>query len=177
MIRLIFEIPISIFLGYSLAYLVGEVCGLTDTKMLLLFRTLSGASMISGSFLGLSIGWMTHCRGILKDVEYGRAEDLFFALEEKQKEMIWRWIIALFLSVVIAILTVLFSLTSFWKNFLFILLAIDYIQIFALFMGMWSLGKLRSKLDDYEKKELRKKRHTPSDIDSYEYKPFSKTIS
>ncbi|MDE2798663.1 MAG: hypothetical protein OXI94_08340 [Gemmatimonadota bacterium] len=142
--------------------------------MLLLFRTLSGISLISGSFLGFSISWISHCRGIVRDIEYGAAEDLFFKLEKKQKELIYRWLVALLLAVIIGVSTVLISLTPGWKYILFILLAIAYGQILVLFLGMLSLGHLRTKLDDHERKELRKKRHTPPDIDSQEYKSLSK---
>ena len=87
-----------------------------------------------------------------------------------QKELIWRWVVVLVFSVLVIFCAVLMRPStpadiqcnwSYWVYCAGFSLAIVVGYIFCLFYRMIGLAKLKISLDDFELKNLRKKRHTP----------------
>ena len=135
-----------------------------------ILRTLGNISAISGSLVGWSVGWLSQSRTVVKDIDYDAAEDLFNDLGNLQKELIWRWVVVLVFSVLVIFCAILMrpstpadiqSNWSYWVYCVGFSLAIVVGYIFCLFYRTIGLAKLKISLDDFELKNLRKKRHTP----------------
>lgn len=141
-----------------------------------MIQTIASISAISGSLVGWSSNWIAQSRSIIRDIDHNIADDLFHQLGDFQKELIWRWAI-LFFSSILAIAfaglaealecnkecNVEFTEAAKCKKILpltvsFGFLGITVIFVFFLFRGMTAIVGLKNKLDDYERNEVRKKR-------------------
>ena len=151
-----------------------------------MIQTIASISAISGSLVGWSSNWIAQSRSIIRDIDHNIADDLFHQLGDFQKELIWRWAI-LFFSSILAIafagyaeaqngneIRLFFSFIFFIAfavpvktpecneisalTFSFGFLGITVIFVFFLFRGMTAVVGLKNKLDDYERNEVRKKR-------------------
>lgn len=147
-----------------------------------MIQTIASISAISGSLVGWSSNWIAQSRSIIRDIDHNIADDLFHQLGDFQKELIWRWAILFFSSILAIAFAGLAKAvtdkaanvgtvtneagsdkTSKWKKILpltvsFGFLGITVIFVFFLFRGMTAVVGLKNKLDDYERNEVRKKR-------------------
>ena len=148
-----------------------------------MIQTIASISAISGSLVGWSSNWIAQSRSIIRDIDHNIADDLFHQLGDFQKELIWRWAI-LFFSSILAIAfaglaealecnkecnaeitkaataeTLECNEIWFWLlTVSFGFLGITVIFVFFLFRGMTAVVGLKNKLDDYERNEVRKRR-------------------
>lgn len=127
-----------------------------------MIQTIASISAISGSLVGWSSNWIAQSRSIIRDIDHNIADDLFHQLGDFQKELIWRWGILFFssiLSIAFAGLAETPNGNKIWPlTFSFGFLGITVIFVFFLFRGMTAVVGLKNKLDDYERNELRKER-------------------
>ena len=127
-----------------------------------IIQTLASISAIAGSLVGWSSNWIAQSRSIIRDIDYNAADDLFHQLGDFQKELIWRWGILFFSSILAITLAVLAKtpiLSKIWLlTFSSGFLGIVVVLVFFLFRRMMALVDLKNKLDDYERNELRKER-------------------
>ena len=127
-----------------------------------LIQTLASISAISGSLVGWSSNWIAQSRSIIRDINYTAADDLFHQLGDFQKELIWRWGILFFSSILAITLAVLAKtplLSKIWLlTFSSGFLGIVVVFVFYLFQGMMAVVGLKNKLDNYEREQVRKKR-------------------
>lgn len=146
--------------GGAIGYLFGtRLHEETPSEMI---QTLASISAISGSLVGWSSNWIAQSRSIIRDIDNNTADDLFHQLGDFQKELIWRWGILFFssiLAITLAVLAKTPTLSKIWLlTFSFGFLGITVIFVFFLFRGMTAVVGLKNKLDDYERNEVRKKR-------------------
>ena len=93
-----------------------------------IIQTLASISAISGSLVGWSSNWIAQSRSIIRDIDNNTADDLFHQLGDFQKELIWRWGILFFSSILAITLAVLAKtpilskiwLLTFSSGFLFV---------------------------------------------------------
>lgn len=151
-----------------------------------MIQTIASISAISGSLVGWSSNWIAQSRSIIRDIDHNVADDLFHQLGDFQKELIWRWAILFFSSILAIafaghaetltrneiwlffspIFPIAFTVPAETPNrnkiwlltFSFGFLGITVIFVFFLFRGMTAVVGLKNKLDDYERNEVRKKR-------------------
>ena len=127
-----------------------------------MIQTIASISAISGSLVGWSSNWIAQSRSIIRDIDHNIADDLFHQLGDFQKELIWRWSILFFssiLAIAFAGLAETVKCNKIWPlAFSFGFLGITVIFVFFLFRGMTAVVGLKNKLDDYERNEVRKKR-------------------
>lgn len=151
-------------LGLAVGGLLGYFFGLKlplETASELI-QTLASISAISGSLVGWSSNWIAQSRSIIRDIDYTAADDLFHQLGDFQKELIWRWGMLYFFSILaitFAVLAETPTLSKIWLlTFSFGFLGIVVVFVFYLFQGMMAIVGLKNKLDDYEREQVRKKR-------------------
>ncbi len=151
-------------LGLAVGGLLGYFFGLKlplETASELI-QTLASISAISGSLVGWSSNWIAQSRSIIRDINYTAADDLFHQLGDFQKELIWRWGILFFSSILAITLAVLAKtplLSKIWLlTFSSGFLGIVVVFVFYLFQGMMAVVGLKNKLDNYEREQVRKKR-------------------
>ena len=83
-----------------------------------MIQTIASISAISGSLVGWSSNWIAQSRSIIRDIDHNIAEDLFHQLGDFQKELIWRWAI-LFFSSILAIAFAGLADALEWKKTIF----------------------------------------------------------
>ena len=165
-IRLYIQAVIFGAIGAALAYFFSaKLPTQTAAEMI---RTLGNISAIAGSLVGWSVSWIAQSRGLIRDIDYDAAGKLFQQLGELQKELIWRWTVVFGCSVVAiacSVLTTTSEPNSESFRWMFVassgLLAIAISFVLYLFRQMLALYKLKAKLDDFERSELRRKRLLP----------------
>lgn len=152
----IFGLAVGGLLGYSF----GLKLPLETASELI--RTLASISAIAGSLVGWSSNWIAQSRSIIRDIDNNTADDLFHQLGDFQKELIWRWGILFFSSILAITLAVLAKtpiLSKIWLlTFSSGFLGMTVIFVFFLFLGMMDLVRLKNKLDDHEREQVRKDR-------------------
>ena len=128
-------------------------------------QVLGNVSIVSGSLVGWSIGWLTQSRGIIRDIDYDAAGDAFRDLGTVQVEMIQRWwivFVSSFSAIVCAVIMKIPGIGASWYCILLplssALLVTAVIFIFNFFYRMQDLSKLKSELEEYERTELKKHR-------------------
>ena len=139
--------------GGAIGYLFGTQLP-TETASEII-QTIASISAIAGSLVGWSSNWIVQSRSIIRDIDNNTADDLFHQLGDFQKELIWRWGILFFASILAITLAVLAktpTLSKFWLlTFSSGFLGIVVVFVFFLFWGMMDLVRLKNKLDDYER--------------------------
>jgi hypothetical protein len=131
----------------------------------------TGATMsITGTLLGFAVSWLGQSKAILKEIDYDRAEELFKDLASIQRGLILRWGLIITCSIAVVILSVILKniapsgndlplgfriLASVAMSFL----ATGFVFVAVIFSSMLAVHDLKSKLDIYERDELRKKRN------------------
>ena len=162
-IRLYIQAAIFGLTGAALAYFFSAK--LPTQTVAEMMRTLGNISAIAGSLVGWSVSSIAQSRGLIRDIDYDAAEELFQQLGELQKELIWRWIVIFGCSVVAiacAVLTTTSEPNSGSFPWMFVAssipLAIAISFVLYLFRQMLALSRLKARLDDFERSELRKKR-------------------
>ena len=151
-------------LGLAVGGLLGYFFGLKLPPEIAseIIQTLASISAISGSLVGWSSNWIAQSRSIIRDIDNNTADDLFHQLGDFQKELIWRWGMLYFFSILAITFAVLAKtpiLSKIWLlTFSSGFLGIVVVFVFILFWGMMELVRLKNKLDDYERDELRKER-------------------
>ena len=132
-----------------------------------MIQTIASISAISGSLVGWSSNWIAQSRTIIRDIDHNIADDLFHQLGDFQKELIWRWGILFFSSILAIAFAGLVETVpaeaAKWKKIWLLtvsfgFLGITVIFVFFLFRGMTAVVGLKNKLDDYERNEVRKRR-------------------
>lgn len=107
-----------------------------------------------------SSNWIAQSRSIIRDIDYTAADDLFHQLGDFQKELIWRWGMLYFFSILAITLAVLAKTPTLSKIWLLTFssgfLGIVVVFVFYLFQGMMAIVGLKNKLDDYEREQVRK---------------------
>jgi hypothetical protein len=126
---------------------------------------------VSGSLLGFAVSWLGQSRTMLRDVDYDRAGELFTELAHIQRELIFRWGVVFACSlVVVAIAAVLKGVAAgqplahglgFRIGLAGAVAALSAAMVFVwrLFSAMLAVSDLKSKLDEHEREDLRKKRN------------------
>ncbi len=158
--KLCFQAGLGFIAGGATGYLFGTQlpAGIASE----IIQILASISAIAGSLVGWSSNWIAQSRSIIRDIDNNTAEDLFHQLGDFQKELIWRWGILFFSSILAITLAVLAKtpiLSKIWLlTFSFGFLGITVIFVFYLFQGMMAVVGLKNKLDNYERNELRKER-------------------
>lgn len=149
--------------GGAIGYLFGTQLPAETASEII--QTLASISAISGSLVGWSSNWIAQSRSIIRDLDNNTADDLFHQLGDFQKELIWRWGILFFSSILAIAIAVIVKKPELSEKLFFLLLplssgflGITVIFVFFLFQGMMELVRLKNKLDDYERDELRKER-------------------
>lgn len=138
-----------------------------------LTQALGNISAIAGSLLGWSVGWLAQSRALIKEIDYDSARDLFRKLGALQHDLIWRWGIVFSCSVSVIICAVIMKIPGLQpETFLRVMTAASILLFIALgfvlylFERMLKLAALKSKLDEFEHDELRKKRLFGEELDS-----------
>lgn len=173
--RTLFENTIFICVGGICAFLLADGFCVPMEKTTLILQALGGLSAISGSLVSWSLGWVSQSRTIIREIDYYAVRILFSKLEGVHNELIRRWVVVLACSATVILFTILVVLSKTWVYILTPILLIAKGNIAFLFWRMFGLSALKTELDNFEYKEVRKKRNIPPDIDSQEYKSLSKT--
>ena len=134
-------------------------------------RTVGNLSLIAGGLIGVSVGWISQSRGIVRDIDYNNvAIEIFQELGKLQIEIIRRWevvFVSSLLSVACAILMEMRDLNCVWYILLLVLslalATVGVVFILYLFQRMLALSHLKSELEEYEHNELRRKRMIPEE--------------
>ena len=134
-------------------------------------RTVGNLSLIAGGLIGVSVGWISQSRGIVRDIDYNNvAIEIFQELGKLQIEIIRRWevvFVSSLLSVACAILMEMRDLNCVWYILLLVLslalATVGVVFILYLFQRMLALSHLKSELEEYEHGELRRKRMIPEE--------------
>ena len=133
-----------------------------------MIQAIGNIAIIAGSLVGWSVGWISQSRVLIRDIDYDGAEDLFRKLGDLQRELICRWLIVFVCSILAVFCSVIMKapiLNAKLFDFVFLassgLLAIAISFVLYLFQRMLALSKLKTKLDEFERKQLRKKRFLP----------------
>ena len=133
-----------------------------------MIQALGNISVIAGSLVGWSVGWIAQSRGLIRDIDYNSAIAVFRQLGELQIEIIWRWLIVFSCSVVAVTCSVIMKMpklnTESYCGMLVIssgLLGVALAFILYLFQRMLALASLKSQLDEFERDQLRKSRLLP----------------
>lgn len=149
--------------GGALGYFFGPRLPAPTAAELIL--ALGGISAISGSLLGWSIGWLSQSRSLIKEIDYESARHLFRQLGDLQRELIWRWGVVFIASVVVITIAITLKIPDLpvlpfrWLMAVgSTLLAIALGFVLYLFQRMLALSALKTRLDEFEHEELRKKR-------------------
>ncbi len=133
-----------------------------------MIQVIGNIAIIAGSLVGWSVGWISQSRVLIRDIDYDGAGDLFRKLGDLQKELICRWLIVFVCSILAVFCAVIMkapTLNAELLHRIFLvssgLLAISISFVLYLFQRMLALSKLKTKLDEFERKQLRKKRFLP----------------
>ena len=161
--KLCFQAGFGFIAGSAVGYLFGTQLPQLPVKAAVeIIQILASISAIAGSMVSWSSNWIAQSRSIIRDIDYTAADDLFHQLGDFQKELIWRWGILFFSSILAITLAVLAKtpiLSKIWLlTFSSGFLGIVVVFVFFLFRGMTAVVGLKNKLDDYERNEVRKKR-------------------
>ena len=163
--KLCFQAGFGFIAGSAVGYLFGTQLPQLPVKAAVeIIQILASISAIAGSMVSWSSNWIAQSRSIIRDIDYTAADDLFHQLGDFQKELIWRWAILFFssiLAIAFAGLAKTLECNEIWFWLLtvsFGFLGITVIFVFFLFRGMTAVVGLKNKLDDYERNEVRKKR-------------------
>ncbi len=164
----------KIFLQAICAAVGGGICGyffvmnLPTQTAAEMIHALGNISVIAGSLVGWSVGWIAQSRGLIRDIDYEAAREIFYQLGELQIEIIWRWWIVFGCSVVVVACAVIMKMPQLdcelYRSILMLssgLLGIALVFILYFFQRMLALANLKSKLDKFERDQLRKKRFLP----------------
>lgn len=161
--KLCYQAGFGFVAGSAIGYLFGTQ--LPPEIASEIIQTLASISAISGSLVGWSSNWIAQSRSIIRDIDNNTADDLFHQLGDFQKELIWRWGMLYFFSILAITFAVIVKKPELSEKLFFLLLplssgflGITVIFVFSLFWGMMELVRLKNKLDDYERNELRKER-------------------
>ena len=134
-----------------------------------MLQTLGNISIIAGSLVAWSGSWISQSRGLVRDIDYDAAANLFHKLGNSQKELIWRWLIVFGCSIVPLFCAAIMKtpeLDAEFRRWLFIassgFLTIAIVFVLYLFQRMLALANLKTKLDEFERSELRKIRLLPN---------------
>lgn len=153
-------------LGVSLCYFFGM--NLPTQTAAEMIHALGNVSVIAGSLVGWSVGWIAQSRGLIRDIDYDSAGEIFRQLGELQIEIIWRWWIVFGCSVVVVACAVMMKMPQLdcelYRSILMLssgLLGIALTFILYFFQRMLALANLKSRLDEFERDQLRKKRFLP----------------
>ncbi len=169
--------------GFVAGSATGYFFGCLEETPSEMIQTIASISAISGSLVGWSSNWIAQSRTIIRDIDHNIADDLFHQLGDFQKELIWRWGILFFSSILAIafaglaealecnkecnaeITKAVTAETPECNEIWFWLLTVSFgflgttvIFVFFLFRGMTAVVGLKNKLDDYERNEVRKKR-------------------
>ena len=152
--------------GSSFCYFFGmNVPTRTAAEMI---HALGNISVIAGSLVGWSVGWIAQSRGLIRDVDYDSAREIFDQLGELQIEIIRRWLIVFVCSVFVIAFAVIMKMpqlnSELYRCILILssgLLGIALVFILYFFQRMIALSHLKSKLEELERDQLRKKRLLP----------------
>ena len=149
--------------GGAIGYLFGTQLPAETASEII--QTLASISAISGSLVGWSSNWIAQSRSIIRDIDNNTADDLFRQLGDFQKELIWRWGMLYFFSILAITFAVIVKKPALSEKLFFLplplssgFLGITVIFVLFLFSGMMNLVRLKNKLDDYEREQVRKER-------------------
>ena len=133
---------------------------------------IGGTLAVSGSLLGFAVSWLGQSRAMLRDIDYDSASELFTNLAQIQRELIIRWGVVLACSLfVVGVAAVLKGVAagqpppSLGVGFRYGLaatvsaLTVGIVFVWRLFAAMIAVSDLKSKLDEHEREELRKRRN------------------
>ena len=161
--KLCFPAGLGLIAGSATGYLFGTQ--LPPEIASELIQTLASISAISGSLVGWSSNWIAQSRSIIRDIDNNTADDLFHQLGDFQKELIWRWGMLYFFSILAITFAVIVKKPELSEKLFFLLLTFSFgflgmtvIFVFFLFQGMLAVVGLKSKLDDHEREQARKER-------------------
>ena len=125
-------------------------------------------SLIAGSLVGWSIGWISQSRGLIRDIDYNAAEEIFQELGKLQIEIVRRWKVVFVVSLLSVILSVFMKMPDLecvWYALLLVFssgfLMVGVVFILRLFQQMIALSHLKSDLEAHEREQLRKQRLIP----------------
>ena len=167
--RLFLQVFVFGIMGAGLGY-VGGAPGApfpvqTAAEMI---QTIGNISVIAGSLVGWSVGWISQSRMLIRDVDYDAAGDLFRQLGELQRELVWRWLLVFVCSLGAVFCAVIMKMPRLnaehvrWVSMAsYSLLAVALVFVLYLFHRMLALTHLKTKLDEFERNQLRKKRLLP----------------
>ena len=164
--KLAFQAIFAATVGSSFCYFFGmNLPAQTAAEMI---HALGNISVIAGSLVGWSVGWIAQSRGLIRDVDYDSAREIFHQLGELQIEIIWRWWIVFGCSVVVVACAVIMKMPQLdcelYRSILLFssgLLGIALVFILYFFQRMLALSSLKSELEEFERNQLRKKRLLP----------------
>ena len=132
-------------------------------------QAVGNLSLIAGSLVGWSVGWISQSRGLIRDVDYLGAGEIFQNLGDLQLEIIQRWgivFVCSLLSVACAVFVKMPNPEGRWPLYLLSfssgLLVIGVGFILYLFCRMLALSRIKSELEAFEREQLRKQRLLPS---------------
>ncbi len=164
--RLIIQSIIFALLGAGIGYFLKN--HLPSETISDLFKILGGIVAVSGSLLGWTAGWLDQTRTRVKEIDYNSAVHLFQKVGFSQKQLIWRWGIALLCSVIVVVGSIFLKLQSIdviIVQAVFILssalISVALFSVFSLFQSMLASAELKAKLEEFEHEELRRLRNTP----------------
>ena len=156
---------LQVFVFGTIGSVVGYYGGvkLPEDTIAELVQSIGNISAIAGSLLGWSVGWLTQSRGLVKEIDYNSARDLFRQLGDMQKELTWRWGIVFSSSVIGIIISVIMKMPNVTDDCFRAMIAIaaGFLCVSLGFIGylferMLALSVLKSQLDEYEHDELHK---------------------
>ena len=133
-----------------------------------MIQALGNLSIIAGSLVGWSVGWIAQSRGLIRDVDYSSAREIFQQLGELQIEIIRRWWIVFVCSIVTIACAVIMKMPQLdceWYRYLLPfssgVLGIALVFILYFFQRMLALSRLKSKLEELERDQLRRNHLLP----------------
>ena len=162
------------FCGFGVTGIVGGAILLTDLPTQTaaeIVQAVGNLSLIAGSLVGWSVGWISQSRGLIRDVDYNKAREIFQQLGDLQLEIIWRWWIVFvcsLLAVACSIFVKMPNLRCIWHWHAVLLsfgsgmLMVSVFFVCYLFQRMLALSRLKAELETHERDELRKKNLLPS---------------
>ena len=135
-----------------------------------LTQTLGYIAAVGGSFLlWIMMIWLGLNLNLVKRIIHDTAERLFYELSELQNELIRLWSTSLFCAIITVVFSAVMKTAELSLGLYQIILTISSVFLITslglvayLFQRMAALENLKSKMDDYEYKELRKKRNLPN---------------
>jgi hypothetical protein len=155
--------------GYAAYFFVPLLPGQIAAEVV---AAIGGTMAVSGSLLGFAVSWLGQSRTMLRDIDYDSAAELFTNLAQIQRELIIRWGVVLACSlIVVGVAAVLKGVAagqpppSLGYGFRYGLsatvsaLTVGIVFVWQLFSAMIAVSDLKSKLDEHEREELRKRRN------------------